>query len=61
MLFLLQKSLAGYLLLIMAVYWCTEVLPLGITALLPLIFVPLFGISPAKDVAASYMEVIWIM
>lgn len=35
----------------MAVYWCTEVLPLAITALLPALLFPLFGIMQSKDVS----------
>ena len=34
----------------MAVYWVTEVVPLAVTALLPLVLYPLLGVVPAKDV-----------
>ncbi|MGZ5246410.1 MAG: SLC13 family permease [Flavitalea sp.] len=35
-------------------WWITEVVPMPVVALLPLILFPLFGISPIKTVAASY-------
>jgi len=56
-----QEGRAGYLLLLMGVFWCTEVVPLGITALMPIVFVPLFGISTTKHVCNAYMESISLM
>ena len=53
----LQESLSGYILLLMGTYWCTEVLPLGITALIPVFLVPLFGIMTTEEVCFNYMEV----
>lgn len=35
----------------MAIYWCTEALPLAVTALLPALLFPLFGIMESKDVS----------
>ncbi len=40
----------------MAVWWLAEVLPLGITALLPLIALPMMGVLSAKDAAANYAD-----
>lgn len=40
----------------MAVYWCTEVLPLAITALLPAILFPLFGIMESQTVCMQYLK-----
>lgn len=36
---------------LMAVYWCTEVIPLAVTALLPALLFPLFGIMESGDVS----------
>ncbi len=41
----------------MAIYWVTEVVPLAVTALLPLFLYPILGVVKAKDVAKAYMSV----
>ncbi|RVE64962.1 hypothetical protein OJAV_G00131440 [Oryzias javanicus] len=46
----------AYIIILMAVYWCTEVLPLAITALLPAILFPLFGIMESQDVGMQYLK-----
>uniref|UniRef100_A0A8D0G6L0 Solute carrier family 13 member 5 n=1 Tax=Sphenodon punctatus TaxID=8508 RepID=A0A8D0G6L0_SPHPU len=40
----------------MAVYWCTEVIPLAVTALLPVILFPMFGILESKKVCMQYLK-----
>ncbi|KAM4628309.1 Na(+)/citrate cotransporter [Polymixia lowei] len=40
----------------MAVYWCTEALPLAVTALLPAVLFPLLGIMQSKDVCMQYLK-----
>jgi len=40
--------------LLMALLWLTEALPLGLTALVPLIAFPLAGVSTAEKIAAPY-------
>ncbi len=51
-------SLAGWrvaaLGLCMAVWWATEALPPAVTALVPIAFFPLFGISEIKEAAIPY-------
>lgn len=42
------------LVLLMAVWWMTEALPLTVTALLPFLLVPFFGVMPANAVAKEY-------
>lgn len=53
--FLLQVAECAYVIILMAVYWCTEVLPLAVTALLPALLFPLFGIMESKDVSKKNM------
>ncbi|XP_059589159.1 Na(+)/dicarboxylate cotransporter 3 isoform X2 [Alligator mississippiensis] len=38
----------------MALYWCTEALPLAVTALLPIILFPFLGILPSNKVCPQY-------
>ncbi|KAL3991694.1 hydroxymethylglutaryl-CoA reductase (NADPH) [Sarotherodon galilaeus] len=51
-----QVAECGYVIILMAVYWCTEVLPLAVTALLPALLFPLFGIMESKDVCMQYLK-----
>lgn len=45
-----QEAACAYVIALMAVYWCTEALPLAVTALLPTILFPALGIMQSKDV-----------
>ena len=40
--------------LLMALLWLTEAVPMGLTALLPLVVFPLAGVSSAEKIAAPY-------
>ncbi|XP_068126281.1 Na(+)/citrate cotransporter-like isoform X2 [Hyperolius riggenbachi] len=40
----------------MAVFWCTEVIPLAVTALLPVLFFPMFAILDSKQVCMQYLK-----
>ncbi len=42
------------LVVLMAIWWMTEAIPLTATALLPFILVPLFGVMPASAIAKEY-------
>ena len=46
-----------YVVLIMAVFWVTEVVPLPVTALIPVLAFPLLGVTKAADVAKQYITV----
>uniref|UniRef100_A0A8D0GDU1 Solute carrier family 13 member 3 n=1 Tax=Sphenodon punctatus TaxID=8508 RepID=A0A8D0GDU1_SPHPU len=43
-----------FVILLMALYWCTEALPLSVTALLPIVLFPFLGILPANKVCPQY-------
>ena len=40
--------------ILMAIWWMTEALPLTVTALLPFLLAPLFGVMSANDIAGEY-------
>ncbi|XP_066491365.1 Na(+)/citrate cotransporter [Tiliqua scincoides] len=40
----------------MAAYWCTEVIPLAVTALLPVVLFPVLGILESKKVCVQYLK-----
>lgn len=42
--------------LLMALWWVTEVIPLAVTSLLPLILFPMFGVMNGKLVASNYFN-----
>ena len=42
--------------ILVAVWWVTEIIPLAITSLLPIVLFPLFGIMKGEDVSAVYFN-----
>ncbi|PFX31726.1 Solute carrier family 13 member 2 [Stylophora pistillata] len=50
------ESRCAYCILIMAVYWVTEAVELAVTALLPLVLFPLFGVLGSKQVSTPYFK-----
>jgi sodium-dependent dicarboxylate transporter 2/3/5 len=42
--------------ILMAILWITEVIPLAVTALLPVVLFPLFGVMNGKDVSSAYFN-----
>jgi sodium-dependent dicarboxylate transporter 2/3/5 len=51
----LQRNMLAILGL-MGIWWMTEALPLGVTALLPLILYPFLGIMTTEEIAPNYMH-----
>uniref|UniRef100_A0A671U606 Solute carrier family 13 member 3 n=1 Tax=Sparus aurata TaxID=8175 RepID=A0A671U606_SPAAU len=43
-----------YVVLLMAMFWCTEALPLAVTAMLPVCLFPTLGILPSKKLCPQY-------
>ncbi|XP_077643739.1 Na(+)/citrate cotransporter isoform X1 [Lonchura striata] len=51
-----REARCAYIIIIMAVYWCTEVMPLAITSLMPVVFFPLLGVQTSKKVCLQYLN-----
>ena len=51
-----QEARCAYCILVMAVYWVTEVVDLAVTALLPLVLFPMFGVLGSKQVSTPYFK-----
>ncbi|XP_068601399.1 Na(+)/dicarboxylate cotransporter 3 [Brachionichthys hirsutus] len=43
-----------YVVVLMAAFWCTEALPLAVTAMLPLCLFPTLGVLPSKTLCPQY-------
>lgn len=50
------EARCGYVVLLMAVYWMTEAMPLAITSLLPIVGFPLLGIMSTGELSLLYMK-----
>ena len=46
----------AFLILVMAVFWVTECIPLPVTALLPIVLLPLLNIMTTNDVCITYFK-----
>ncbi|XP_060071030.1 solute carrier family 13 member 2-like [Ylistrum balloti] len=51
-----KEADCAYVVIIMAVYWVSESLPIAVTALLPIILFPMVGMMSAKDVSAKFVN-----
>ncbi|XP_073463691.1 Na(+)/dicarboxylate cotransporter 3 [Aquarana catesbeiana] len=49
-----QEGKCLFVVLLMAFYWCTEALPLAVTAMLPIVLFPFLGILPSSKVCPQY-------
>ncbi|KFW12003.1 Solute carrier family 13 member 2, partial [Fulmarus glacialis] len=51
-----QEAQCGYVIIVMALFWCTEALPLAVTALLPVLLFPLMNIMDSTTVCREYLK-----
>uniref|UniRef100_A0A8C5HCE9 Solute carrier family 13 member 4 n=1 Tax=Gouania willdenowi TaxID=441366 RepID=A0A8C5HCE9_GOUWI len=50
------EACCAYVLMVTAVYWVSEAVPLGAAALVPAFLYPLFGVLKSSEVAAEYFK-----
>ncbi|XP_076861624.1 solute carrier family 13 member 4 [Brachyhypopomus gauderio] len=51
-----SESSCAYVLIVTAVYWVSEAVPLGAAALVPAFLYPMFGVLKSSEVAAEYFK-----
>ncbi|KYO40865.1 solute carrier family 13 member 2 isoform X1 [Alligator mississippiensis] len=51
-----KEARCGYVIILMALFWCTEALPLAITALFPVLLFPLMDIMDSTQVCMEYLK-----
>ncbi|XP_061496127.1 solute carrier family 13 member 1 isoform X2 [Rhineura floridana] len=51
-----KEAECAYTLFVVAIFWLTEALPLAVSALLPALMFPMFGIMASKEVASAYFK-----
>ncbi|XP_031324224.2 solute carrier family 13 member 2 [Camelus dromedarius] len=51
-----KEAYCGYAIILMALLWCTEALPLAVTAFFPVILFPMMGIMDASEVSVEYLK-----
>ncbi|XP_061189816.1 Na(+)/citrate cotransporter-like isoform X2 [Saccostrea echinata] len=49
-------SRCSYVVVVMAILWLTEALPIPVTALMPVFLIPMFGVLPGKKICAAYVN-----
>lgn len=55
-LIIVQEAYAGFVLIVMCIYWVLECLPLAITALIPIVLFPMFSILSSESVSQIYFK-----
>merc|ERR1719394_495760 len=53
---LLEALRCAYTILLMAVFWMTEAMPLPITSMIPMVGLPLLGLMSTGEVAINYLN-----
>ncbi|XP_068207725.1 Na(+)/citrate cotransporter-like [Palaemon carinicauda] len=56
-----QEAKCGYVILVMACYWMTEVVPMAVTSLIPVFAFPMFGILSTAECCLVYMKATNVM
>lgn len=51
-----KEASCAFVIILMALFWCFEALPLAVTALLPVLLFPMMGIMDSTSVCAQYLK-----
>ncbi|XP_044142598.1 LOW QUALITY PROTEIN: solute carrier family 13 member 2 [Bufo gargarizans] len=51
-----KEASCGYVIIVMALFWCTEALPLAVTALFPVVLFPMMGIMNSTAACSQYLK-----
>ncbi|NWI28114.1 S13A2 protein, partial [Sula dactylatra] len=51
-----QEARCAYVIIVMALFWCTEALPLAVTAFFPVLLFPLMNIMDSTTVCREYLK-----
>ncbi|XP_062448806.1 solute carrier family 13 member 2 [Rhea pennata] len=51
-----QEARCAYVIILMSVFWCTEVLPLAVTAFFPVVLFPLMNIMDSTTLCREYLK-----
>ncbi|KAM8818269.1 solute carrier family 13 member 2 [Rhynchonycteris naso] len=51
-----KEAYCAYAIILMALFWCVEALPLAVTALLPIVLFPMMGIMNASEASIEYLK-----
>lgn len=51
-----EEMRCAYVVLLMAVYWMTEALPIAVTSLIPMVLFPLLGVCSTNEVGVNYLK-----
>ena len=51
-----SEANCAFVILVMAVYWVTECIPLPVTALLPVVLLPVLRIMSTEEVCITYLK-----
>ena len=58
----MQESSCAYVIIVMALYWITEAIPLAVTAFIPVILFPMMGVLSADAVSKTYFpDTNWLL
>jgi len=53
-----QEGKCAYGIIVVAIYWMTECLPLAVTAIMPVVLMTWLGVMDSREICKNYLKVI---